>query len=103
MIVYPGIFVSPLSDPRPCEGSGPVSFGYSKAAAKVAKSLGSCLRRNDEGGGLAVMKNLDLFHRNPVIRQHVVRPMHNADIAAGRPWNYLPMQWQRVDLLVECE
>ncbi len=33
---------------RPCEGSGPAPFAQRRITTKHPKSLGSCLRRNDE-------------------------------------------------------
>ncbi len=49
---------SALSCPEIYVSTYLMSFGHSKTSAKGAKSLGSCLRRNDEKGGLPLMNNL---------------------------------------------
>ena len=47
---HPRSFSRTIPIRRPCEGRGLAFFGRSGIRAKVAKSLDSCLRRNDEGG-----------------------------------------------------
>ena len=47
---YQRLFIGAVFNRRPGAGRGPVSFGRSNAHANFAKSLGSCVRRNDEGG-----------------------------------------------------